>query len=199
MSRSSCFVFLGNVRGAFIVALTIPFSLLFAAICLKLNNIPANLLSLGALDFGMVVEGTVVMVENIVHHLSHRARRRRKSTTGTIRESAHEVQRPVFYAIGIIITAYLPIFTLQAVEGRLFKPMAWTVSFALLGALIFAMMIAPALSSFVFGKNTQEWRNPVMEWITKAYRSYRDRSRYGCAGLRSRWQRRRWLCPPGSA
>jgi cobalt-zinc-cadmium resistance protein CzcA len=164
------FIFLGNFRGAFIVALTIPFSLLFAAICLKLNNIPANLLSLGALDFGMVVEGAVVMVENIVHHLSH-SRDPAKSTTGTIRESAHEVQRPVFYAIGIIITAYLPIFTLQAVEGRLFKPMAWTVSFALLGALIFAMMVAPALSSFVFGKNTREWRNPVMEWITKAYQA----------------------------
>lgn len=163
------FVFLGNVRGAFIVALTIPFSLLFAAICLKLNSIPANLLSLGALDFGMVVEGAVVMVENIVHHLSHR-HGDTQSKTGSIRESAHEVQRPVFYAIGIIITAYVPIFTLQAVEGRLFKPMAWTVSFALLGALIFAMMIAPALASFVFGENTREWRNPVMEWITKAYR-----------------------------
>jgi heavy metal efflux system protein len=169
------FIFLGNIRGAFIVALTIPFSLLFAAICLKLNNIPANLLSLGALDFGMVVEGAVVMVENIVHHLSHKTETHTgeaaASTTETIRESAHEVQRPVFYAIGIIITAYLPIFTLQAVEGRLFKPMAWTVSFALLGALIFAMMIAPAVSSFVFGRNTREWRNPVMEWITKAYRS----------------------------
>jgi len=163
------FVFLGNIRGAFIVALTIPFSLLFAAICLKLNNIPANLLSLGALDFGMVVEGTVVMVENIVHHLS--TKREDQSKTGSIRDSAHEVQRPVFYAIGIIITAYLPIFTLQAVEGRLFKPMAWTVSFALLGALIFAMMIAPAISSFIFGKTTREWRNPVMEWMTAAYRA----------------------------
>src|SRR5579863_8668125 len=163
------FVFLGNIRGAFIVALTIPFSLLFAAICLKLNNIPANLLSLGALDFGMVVEGTVVMVENIVHHLSTKSEDHTK--TASIRDSAHEVQRPVFYAIGIIITAYLPIFTLQAVEGRLFKPMAWTVSFALLGALIFAMMIAPAVSSFVFGKNTREWRNPLMEWMTRAYRA----------------------------
>ncbi len=163
------FVFLGNVRGAFIVALTIPFSLLFAAICLKLNNIPANLLSLGALDFGMVVEGAVVMVENIVHHLS--TKRDDESKTASIRDSAHEVQRPVFYAIGIIITAYLPIFTLQAVEGRLFKPMAWTVSFALLGALIFAMMIAPAVSSFIFGKTTREWRNPVMEWVTAAYRA----------------------------
>jgi len=163
------FIFLGNIRGAFIVALTIPFSLLFAAICLKLNNIPANLLSLGALDFGMVVEGAVVMVENIVHHLSQ-PRAASRSTLGSIRGSAHEVQRPVFYAIGIIITAYLPIFTLQAVEGRLFKPMAWTVSFALLGALIFAMMIAPAISSFVFGQKTREWRNPLMEWLTRGYR-----------------------------
>src|SRR6202012_4342738 len=156
------------------VALTIPFSLLFAAICLKLNNIPANLLSLGALDFGMVVEGGVVMVENIVHHLSHKTETRAGatavSTTETIRESAHEVQRPVFYAIGIIITAYLPIFTLQAVEGRLFKPMAWTVAFALLGALIFSMVVAPVLSSFLFWKGAREWHNPVMVWITDRYR-----------------------------
>ncbi len=165
------FLFLGNYRGALVVTLTIPFSLLFAAICLKLIGIPANLLSLGALDFGMVVEGTVVMVENIVHHLSQRSSAEKEQTQmGTIRESAHEVQRPVFYAIGIIITAYVPIFTLQAVEGRLFKPMAWTVSFALLGALIFAMTIAPALSSLVLGKKVTEWRNPVMEWITRAYR-----------------------------
>ncbi|MGA9625534.1 MAG: efflux RND transporter permease subunit, partial [Bryobacteraceae bacterium] len=118
-------LFLGNFRGAIIVALTIPFSLLFAATCLKLKGIPANLLSLGALDFGMVVDGTVVMVENIVRHLGRREVDGR-SPKQKIFEAAHEVQRPVFYAIGIIITAYLPIFTLQRVEGRLFKPMAWT-------------------------------------------------------------------------
>src|SRR5271166_5325484 len=125
------FLFLGNVRGAIIVALTIPFSLLFAATCLKLKGIPANLLSLGALDFGMVVDGTVVMVENILRHLGHRENDDR-SVMQQIFDAAHEVQRPVFYAIAIIITAYLPIFTLQRVEGRLFKPMAWTVAFALL-------------------------------------------------------------------
>jgi cobalt-zinc-cadmium resistance protein CzcA len=163
------FLFLGNVRGALIVSLTIPFALLFASICLDLRHIPANLLSLGALDFGMVVDGAVVMVENIVRHLG---RRRADSTTPMeqIREAAHEVQRPVFYAIGIIVTAYLPIFTLQAVEGRLFKPMAWTVAFALLGALIFSMLIAPVLSSFLFWKGTREWHNPVMAWITDRYR-----------------------------
>ena len=162
-------LFLGNVRGALIVSLTIPFALLFASICLDLRHIPANLLSLGALDFGMVVDGAVVMVENIVRHLG---RRRADSTTPMeqIREAAHEVQRPVFYAIGIIVTAYLPIFTLQAVEGRLFKPMAWTVAFALLGALIFSMLIAPVLASFLFWKGAREWHNPVMAWITDRYR-----------------------------
>ena len=163
------FLFLGNVRGALIVSLTIPFALLFASICLDLRHIPANLLSLGALDFGMVVDGAVVMVENIVRHLG---RRRSDSTTPMeqIREAAHEVQRPVFYAIGIIVTAYLPIFTLQAVEGRLFKPMAWTVAFALLGALVFSMLIAPVLASFLFWKGAREWHNPVMAWITDRYR-----------------------------
>jgi cobalt-zinc-cadmium resistance protein CzcA len=161
------FFFLGNVRGALIVALTIPFSLLFASICLDLRHIPANLLSLGALDFGMVVDGAVVMVENIVRHLS---RREGGDTATLVRSAAHEVQRPVFYAIGIIITAYLPIFTLQRVEGRLFKPMAWTVAFALIGALIFSILIAPVLSSLLFREGVQEWHNPVMELLTVQYR-----------------------------
>jgi cobalt-zinc-cadmium resistance protein CzcA len=163
------FLFLGNLRGALIVAITIPFSLLFASICLDLRHIPANLLSLGALDFGMVVEGAVVMVENIVRHLSHH-RQDDKSVMHQIREAAHEVQRPVFYAITIIITAYLPIFTLQSVEGRLFKPMAWTVAFALLGSLIFSMVLAPVLASFLFPNGATEWENPVMRWITNRYR-----------------------------
>jgi cobalt-zinc-cadmium resistance protein CzcA len=163
------FVFLGNLRGALIVAITIPFSLLFASICLDLRHIPANLLSLGALDFGMVVDGAVVMVENIVRHLSHK-RDTSKTPLEQIREAAHEVQRPVFYAIAIIITTYLPIFTLQSVEGRLFKPMAWTVAFALLGALIFSMLIAPVLASFVFAKGTSEWENPLMVWLINRYR-----------------------------
>jgi len=163
-------IFLGNARGAIIVALTIPFSLLFAATCLKLKGIPANLLSLGALDFGMVVDGAVVMVENIVRHLSRRGDDNR-SPKQKIFEAAHEVQRPVFYAIAIIITAYLPIFTLQRVEGRLFKPMAWTVAFALLGALLFSMLVAPVLASLFFPKGTREWHNPVMSWMTARYRT----------------------------
>src|SRR5579872_1486792 len=164
------FLFLGNARGALIVTITIPFALLFAAICLDLRHIPANLLSLGALDFGMVVDGAVVMVENIVRHLGHPSDPP-KTAMEQIREAAHEVQRPVFYAIGIIITAYLPIFTLQSVEGRLFKPMAWTVAFALLGALIFSMVLAPVLSSFLFRNQAREWHNPALIFLTQRYRA----------------------------
>ena len=163
------FFFLGDVRGALIVALTIPFSLLFASICLDLRHIPANLLSLGALDFGMIVDGAIIMVENIVRHVGH-PEDYSLTITQRIREAAHEVQRPVFYAIAIIVTAYMPIFTLQHVEGRLFKPMSWTVAFALLGALFFSMLIAPVLCDLVFRKGIREWRNPIMAWLTALYR-----------------------------
>jgi len=163
------FIFLGNVRGAIIVSLTIPFSLLFASICLDLRHISANLLSLGALDFGMVVDGAVVMIENVVRHLN-RPEEAPRTLIDRIRTAAHEVQRPVFYAIAIIITAYLPIFTLQRVEGKLFKPMAWTVAFALLGALLFSMLIAPALASLLFKSDAKQWENPVMRWLTVRYR-----------------------------
>ncbi|MGD0737149.1 MAG: CusA/CzcA family heavy metal efflux RND transporter [Terracidiphilus sp.] len=162
------FFFLGNVRGAIIVAITIPFALLFASICLDLSHIPANLLSLGALDFGMVVDGAVVMVENIVRHLSYKDETR--TPQQKIQMAAHEVQRPVFYAIAIIITAYLPIFTLESVEGRLFKPLAWTVAYALLGALVFSIVVAPVLSSVLFRKGAKEWHNPFMEFLKERYR-----------------------------
>ena len=167
------FFFLGNIRSALIVALTIPFSLFFASILLDLRHIPANLLSLGALDFGMIVDGAVVMVENITRRLElHKDSR--ESTDETIRSAAHEVQRPVFYAIAIIIISYLPIFTLQRVEGRLFKPMAWTVAFALLGALFFSMLLAPVLSSYIFRKGVTEWRNPILDWIRGRYQATLD-------------------------
>ena len=163
------FLFLGNVRGAIIVAATIPFALLFAAMCLNLASIPANLLSIGALDFGIVVEGAIVLIENIIRHLSH-GNGQLRSPAEKISDASHEVQRPVFYAIVITITAFLPIFTLQRVEGRLFHPMAWTVAFALLGALFFSIVVAPVLASFAFAKGAREWRNPVMEWILGRYR-----------------------------
>jgi cobalt-zinc-cadmium resistance protein CzcA len=163
------FLFLGNVRGAIIVALTIPFALLFASICLDLSHIPANLLSLGALDFGMVVDGSVIMIENMVRHLALKDDTR--TSAQKIRDAAHEVLRPVFFARGIIITSYLPIFTLQAVEGRLFKPMAWTVTFALLGALVFAIVVAPVMASILFRKGAKEWHNPILLWLTRHYRT----------------------------
>src|SRR5208282_3791859 len=122
---------------------TIPFSLLFAATCLDLRHIPANLLSLGALDFGMVVDGAVVMVENIVRHLSHQDAADTRAPMEKIRSAAHEVQRPVFYAIGIIITAYIPMFS---------------------------MLLAPVLASLFFPKGTREWHNPLMSFLTARYR-----------------------------
>ncbi len=173
------FLFLFNARAALIVACTIPFSLLFASIWLDLSKIPANLLSLGALDFGMVVDGAVVMVENIVRHMSHTTGS--KTAMERIRDAAHEVQRPVFYAIAIIITAYMPIFTLERVEGRLFRPMAWTVAFALLGALTFSILIAPVLCGMLFRQGVRERHNPVMTFLT-------DRYRYGVRwAIEHRW------------
>ncbi|MGD0733489.1 MAG: CusA/CzcA family heavy metal efflux RND transporter [Terracidiphilus sp.] len=162
------FLFLGNIRGAIIVTLTIPFALMFASICLDLSHIPANLLSLGALDFGMLVDGSVVMIENMVRHLANQDQTH--TPAQKIRDAAREVLRPVFFARGIIITSYLPIFTLQAVEGRLFKPMAWTVTFALLGALGFAIIVAPVMASILFSKGAKEWQNPIMIWLTRRYR-----------------------------
>ena len=173
-------LFLGNIRGALIVATTIPFALLFASICLDLRHIPANLLSLGALDFGVIVEGAIVLIENIIRHLGHSDGV--KTSTERISFASHEVQRPVFYAIVITITAFLPIFTLQRVEGRLFHPMAWTVAFALLGALLFSILVAPVLASFAFAKGATEWDNPVMTFVSDRYR------------VALRWAiRRRWI------
>jgi cobalt-zinc-cadmium resistance protein CzcA len=180
------FLFLLNFRAALIVSLTIPFSLFFASILLDLTKVPVNLLSLGALDFGMVVDGAVVMIENIVRHMARRQNGSGavsagdpaagritssvKTTQQLIREAAHEVQRPVFYAILIIITAYMPIFTLQRIEGRLFRPMAWTVAFALLGAMTFSILIAPVLASAFFRRGVAESRNPALAYLTKHYR-----------------------------
>src|SRR6266403_454623 len=166
------FLFLGNVRSALIVTFTIPFALLFAAILLDLSHVPANLLSLGALDFGMVVDGSVVMVANILRHAGYG--QGKKTLLELIGTAAHEVQRPVFFARVIVIVSYLPIFTLQRVEGRLFRPMAWTVAFALLGALLFALLIVPVLCSLLFRGTIKEWKNPVLELLNRRYRATLD-------------------------
>lgn len=162
------FIFLGNVRTALIVAGTIPFSLLFAFTCLDLRHIPANLLSLGALDFGMIVDGTVVMMENIFRKLTGE-NSEKLSKFELISFAAHEIQRPVFFAIILIIVTYLPIFTLPGVSGKLFTPMAWTTSFALLGGLLFGLILAPVLASYFLGSSIRERHNPMMKFLQKQY------------------------------
>jgi len=164
--------FLGSFRAALVVAVTIPLSLLFASILLNIGKIPANLLSLGALDFGMIVDGAVVMVENIFRHKQKLKEEGRhdENIIQTITAAAKEVERPIVYAIAIIILAYLPIFTLQRVEGRLFSPMAWTVAFALFGSLVFVLTIIPVLCSYFFKGDVREWHNPIMEWIENNYK-----------------------------
>ena len=147
--------------------LTIPFALLFASICLDLRHISANLLSLGALDFGMVVDGAVVMVENIVRHLNRQDDAPR-TLLERIREAAHEVQRPVFYAIAIIITAYLPIFTLQRVEGKLVQADGVDRRLRVAGRsdLLHAGGARPG-ESFV-PRGAKQWQNPVMNFLTQS-------------------------------
>ncbi len=162
------FLFLGNLRTAFIVAATIPFSLLFAFTCLDARHIPANLLSLGALDFCMVVDGAVMMVENIFRKMTE-ARRPGRSRAEIISFAAHEIQRPVFFAIVLIVVAYLPIFTLPGVSGKLFSPMAWTTAFALLGSLLFALVLAPVLCSYLFGPGLRERPNPLTRGLEHLY------------------------------
>src|ERR1700694_3483006 len=167
------FIFLGNVRSALIVTITIPFALLFAAILLDLSHIPANLLSLGALDFGMVVDGSVVMVENIMRHVefSHG----KKTFLQLIASAAHEVQKPVFFARIIIICAYLPIFTLQRVEGRLFRPMAFTLGFAVGGSLLVSLTIVPVLMSLLHRSIINETPHFILHAFQQGFERGKER------------------------
>lgn len=151
------FYFLGNVRGAVIVALTIPLSMLFSFLGMHWLGLSANLMTLGAIDFGMIVDGSVVMVENTVRHLSER--KEGESTRHIIFTSAREVARPILFGVFIIIIVYLPIVTLTDMEGKMFSPMAFTVGFALLGSLILTMTLVPTLCSFLL-KGKVEEKNP---------------------------------------
>jgi cobalt-zinc-cadmium resistance protein CzcA len=140
-----------SVRTALIVAVTIPFALMFSFICLDWRHIPANLLSIGAIDFGIIVDGAVVMVENIFRELAGR-HGKEYSYAAVIRAAAHDVERPIFYAVAVIIAGYLPIYVLAGPSGRLFQPMADTMSFALLGSLICALTVLPVLCSYLLRK-----------------------------------------------
>ena len=140
-------IFLFNVRTALIVAVTIPFALLFSFICLDWRHIPANLLSIGAIDFGIIVDGAVVMVENIFRELAER-HGQQYDLIGVIRAAAQDVERPIFYAVAVIIAGYLPIYVLTGPSGRLFRPMADTMAFALLGSLVCTLTLLPVLCSY---------------------------------------------------
>jgi len=160
--------FLYDVRSGLIVAATIPLSLFFAFICLDLRHIPANLLSIGAIDFGILVDGAVVMVENI-----HRQLARRGVSGASIREviasAAGEVDRPIVYAIAVIVAGFLPIYVLSGPSGRLFRPMADTTIFALIGALLITLTVMPVLAAFVLRGGVKEKRNRAFEWILARY------------------------------
>jgi len=161
-------LFLYNIRAAFIVALTIPLSLLFAFIFMDLRGIPANLLSLGAIDFGIIVDGAVIMTENIVRHLSQR-RVTGHRVLREVQHSALEVARPLTFAVLIIMTVYVPILTFQRIEGKLFRPMAVTISLAVIGSLVLTLTLIPVLASLLFRRPPSERESPLLRWIRKPY------------------------------
>ena len=160
--------FLYNVRAGLIVAVTIPFALLFAFICLDLKHIPANLLSIGAIDFGIIVDGAVVMVENIFRRLSDRVEGSPDVLT-TIISAAAEVDRPIFFAVAVIIASFLPIYVLGGPSGKLFAPMADTTIFALVGALIATLTLIPVLCAVLLKRGVHERRNAIFEWMRDHY------------------------------
>ncbi len=167
------FLFMRDWRCTVIVASVIPLALLFAFICLHLNGMSANLLSMGAIDFGIIIDGAVVMVEALFVALSSQAREigmeafNKRSKAGMIRTTARGKAKSVFFSKLIIITALLPIFSFQKVEGKMFTPLAFTLGFALLGALIFTLTLVPVLSSMMLKKNIAEKKNRFMECVYK--------------------------------
>ncbi len=156
-----------NLRGGFIVASVIPLSMLFAVIMMVATGVSGNLMSLGALDFGLIVDGAVVMVENAIRKLHEK--KNGMSNTELILESAVEVGRPVVFAVGIIIIVYFPIMTLTGIEGKMFKPMAYTVTYALIGALLLSLTYVPVMSVIMFKKRVKEKESPIIKYAKKYY------------------------------
>jgi heavy metal efflux system protein len=165
--------FLVSFRAAVIVALTIPLSLLFAFIVLHAHDVAANLLSIGAIDFGIVIDGTVVMMENIYRELALREGQT-YSLNEVILAAARDVDRPIFYSVAVIIAGYLPIYALSGPSGKLFHPMAETMSFALIGALILTLTLVPVLASYWFKSGVHEKRNRAYEWMKAKYAKQLD-------------------------
>ncbi|WP_288443529.1 CusA/CzcA family heavy metal efflux RND transporter [uncultured Chryseobacterium sp.] len=160
-------VFLGSWRGAFLVAITIPLSLLFAFILMHFTNIPANLLSLGAIDFGIIVDGAIVMLETILKKREENSEETLEEKT--ITQRVIEVAKPIFFSTIIIITAYLPLFAFERVEKKLFTPMAFTVGYALLGALAVALLLIPGLAYVIYRKPQKIYHNKWLEKLSTAY------------------------------
>ncbi|WP_431610847.1 efflux RND transporter permease subunit [Chryseobacterium sp. 'Rf worker isolate 10'] len=160
-------VFLGSWRGALLVAITIPLSLLFAFILMHFTNIPANLLSLGAIDFGIIVDGAIVMLETILKKREENSEETLEEKT--ITQRVIEVAKPIFFSTIIIITAYLPLFAFERVEKKLFTPMAFTVGYALLGALAVALLLIPGLAYVIYRKPQKIYHNKWLEKLSTAY------------------------------
>jgi cobalt-zinc-cadmium resistance protein CzcA len=167
------FLFMADWRTTLIVSIIIPLALLFAFICLKLKGMSANLLSMGAIDFGIIIDGAVVMVEGIFVALDHKAKSvgmpkfNRMSKLGIIKKACLENGKGIFFAKLIIITGLLPIFTFEKVEGKMFSPLAWTLSFALLGALLLTFTLVPAMASVLLKRDVREKHNIFLEFLTK--------------------------------
>ncbi|MCF8261960.1 MAG: CusA/CzcA family heavy metal efflux RND transporter [Melioribacteraceae bacterium] len=157
---------LGEIRGAIIVASVIPFSMLFAFIGMREFGLAANLMSLGAIDFGMVVDGSVVMVENIIHRLQ---KEKNINIDDAVLEASKQVARPIFFGVLIILMVYVPIMTFEGMEGILYRPMAITVATAVLGSLILALVYIPAVSALVFRKGIKIRKNYVLDWLKPKY------------------------------
>ena len=166
---------LGNVRGGLIVAAAIPLSMLFAFTGMVQAGLSGNLMSLGAIDFGLIVDGSVVMIENIVRRLSE-ARAPGRSKDDVIRDAGREVARPVFFAVLIIIIVYLPILTLEGVEGKMFRPMALTVVLALIGSLVLALTLMPVLASLGLKATASEHEPRLIHWLKARYRPWLHRT-----------------------
>ncbi len=193
---------LGSVRAALITAVTIPLSLLFAFVCMHFAGIPANLLSLGAIDFGIIVDGNLVMVQHIVRRLAERGGEpHERSVDDTIRRAAIEMQRPVFFSMVIIIAAYLPLLTLERVERRLFTPMAYTVCFALIGALMLSLTLVPVLATWVFRHGARTQAQSAARVGVRSIRGGRavDARAHACSSSARRRRSWRWPSALGGA
>lgn len=164
-------LFLGRPSMALLVALTIPFSLLFALVLMYLTNIPIGLLSIGAIDFGIIVDGTIIMAENIAHRLGEATAHGRKDLTAaqTILGAVLEMERAVFFSVLMIAVAYLPLLSLTRIEGLLFRPMALTMVYALLGSLVFALFVLPVLATYIYRSGYKEWENPLLAYLRPHY------------------------------